>query len=97
MKTKTFITLFVTIVISFGITTGQNPFQLNGETIWESDGKLYRVTTSDTLKLDIRYITLEYEEGTDGSEISIIENGNHLTRVFISGSEKFVYKITSVH
>lgn len=81
------------MVITIGMANGQNPFQLNGETIWESDGKLYRVSPTDTLQLDLRFVTLEYENNADGGTIETIETNNNLARYFTSESGRISYEI----
>ena len=71
----------------------QNPYSLNGIMIWESDGNLYNITTLDTAKIDINFITLKYVSGADSTAIVDIENGNNLNKYYTSRTGITIYRI----
>lgn len=89
---KTFIVIVLTF-ISINPLLSQNPFLLNGMMIWESDGKLYNISMSDSLQVDITHITLKYSSNTGSKIIESIENGNELVKYYVSGTSNITYKI----
>ncbi len=71
----------------------QNTYSLNGIIIWESEGILYNISTLDTAKIDVNFITIKYTGNADSTMISNIEGGNNLNKYYSSRTGSITYKI----
>lgn len=87
--------LIFIVIIFFTVypLISQNTYMLNGITILESEGRLYNISTLDTARIDVNFITLKYLVGTDSTIIENIENGNSLNKYYSSKTGSITYRI----
>jgi hypothetical protein len=85
-----FIVFFVVNVI---LLKSQNPFELNGITVYQINDKLYNIDLPDTVQIDISHITIKYQEGVSNSIKQSIEQHNDLIPYYNSRNGNITYKI----
>ena len=78
---KKLIFIIITFLIANPILS-QSTYNLNGITIWESEGILYNVSPLDTARIDINFITLKYAGSADSLIIENIENEYNLNKYY---------------